>query len=147
MSIQEIAIIKVEEQSYTVIDKNITSDEIAFSSFSGMMGFVGQLGNEVITKYGLDTIYGSKFGRVFDVVDGVINAVFDSNINPDKDLEKLIGTQFLAFVPGEIGAVIGGLIVDFNIATQFYYDIDIFTCKDINYIDSSSLYINIKAIS
>ncbi len=110
MSIQEIATIKVQDQNYTIVDKNITSDEIAFSSFSGMMGFVGELGKQTIEKYGLNALYGSRFGRVFDVVDGVINGVFDSNMNPDKSLEKLIGTQFLAWAPGEIGAAIGGMI-------------------------------------
>ena len=110
MSAQEIATITIANNNYILWDNNITSDEIAFSSFSGMMGFVGQLGDEAITKYELDSVFGSRFGRVFDVVDGVINGVFDSNMNPDKSLEKLIGTQFLAFLPGEIGAVIGGLI-------------------------------------
>jgi len=35
MSTQAIATIKIEDQNYTILDRNITSDEIAFSSFSG----------------------------------------------------------------------------------------------------------------
>ena len=109
MRAREIATIETQNQEYTIWDRNITSDEIAFSSFSGMMGFVGQLGNEVIKKYGLNALYGSRFGRVFDVADGVINGIFDANMNPDKSLKKLIGTQFLAWGAGEIGANIGFL--------------------------------------
>lgn len=40
----EVGTLEVDGQEIHIIDKNITSDEIAFSSFSGMMGFVGELG-------------------------------------------------------------------------------------------------------
>ncbi len=39
MSAREVATIETQNQEYTILDRNITSDEIAFSSFSGMMGF------------------------------------------------------------------------------------------------------------
>ena len=59
MSVNEIATIKTQGQEYTIWDRNITSDEIAFSSFSGMMGFVGELGKQTIEKYGLNELLGS----------------------------------------------------------------------------------------
>ena len=112
MSIQEVATIKVEDQNYTVWDRNITSDEIALSSFSGMMGFVGELSSQALEKYDdiLVDIIGKRISVVFSVVDGVINGVFDANMNPDKSLDTLIGTQVLAWGMGEVGAAIGGVI-------------------------------------
>ena len=106
----EFGIIEIYGQEIQILDKNITSDEVAFSSFSGLMGFVGQLGEEVIGKYGLDKVLGRKFGTVFDIVDGTINAIFDGNMNPDKSLEKLIGTQLIAYGAGELGALAGATI-------------------------------------
>jgi hypothetical protein len=76
--------IKIGGVELTISDNN--SSDIALASFSGYMGFTG----EIISQYG--GIPGKIVGLVFDVSGGVITGVFDSKINSQKQYDNIIGT-------------------------------------------------------
>ncbi|MFA6757425.1 MAG: LysM domain-containing protein, partial [Sulfurospirillaceae bacterium] len=112
--------IAVGSEEYIVFDGNITSDEIAFSAFSGYMALSGETARQVLAQYGEDIAkFGIKTNWVFAVSDGVITGIFDANMNPDKELTQIIteriieiGTGYLgslagAWAGGKIGALIG----------------------------------------
>ena len=73
------------------------------------MAFSGQVTEEVSKKFGgaFDQLVGKKVSLVFSLADGVINAVFDSQMNPDKDWSLIIGSRAIEFGMAKLGGMIG----------------------------------------
>jgi Ca2+-binding RTX toxin-like protein len=115
-------VIKINGVELTISDNK--SSDIALASFSGYLGFVG----EIITQYGGSP--GKTIGLVFDVSGGVITGVFDKNLNPQKEYSAIIGTALAGYgstalgawagkavaglvagsVAGPVGAIVGALV-------------------------------------
>lgn len=105
----EVGKIVINGEEYQVYDSNVTSDEIALSSFSGYMAFSGQMTEEVSKKFDnvFDKLIGKKISLVFSLADGVINAVFDKNMNPQKEWDAILGARAIEFGMAKTGGVIG----------------------------------------
>ena len=75
-----------------------------------------EVGKNMIKKYGsaVMKLVGQRINNIFQITDGVITAVFDKNMNPDKSLDDVIVPRFLEYgiswAMGEAGFWIGGAI-------------------------------------
>lgn len=75
-----------------------------------------EVGKNMIKKYGsaVMKLVGQRINNIFQITDGVITAVFDKNMNPDKSLDDVIVPRFLEYgiswAMGETGFWIGGAI-------------------------------------
>ncbi len=81
-------------ETYVIKKEDITSSDIALGNFSGYLAFIG----ETSAQYGGGP--GKIIGGVFTVTSGVISGAFDSNLNPNKELDNLIGTSILGIASG-----------------------------------------------
>jgi hypothetical protein len=89
--------IKVLNEEITISDNK--SVDVALSSFSGYLGFAG----EVAEQFG-GTV-GKTVGLVFAITGGVVTGVFDKNLNPQKEYDNVIGTALVGYESGVLGAV------------------------------------------
>ena len=96
-------VIKIDGKGYELFSENSSSD-IALSSFSGYLGFTG----EIAAQYGGTP--GKMVSVVFAVSGGVISGVFDTELHPLKEYDNIIGTALAGYAAGEIGAAAGGVI-------------------------------------
>ncbi len=82
------------------IPENKSSD-IALASFSGYLGFVG----EMSSQYG--GAPGKTIGLIFAISGGVITGVFDKNLNPQKEYDNVVGAALVGYAGGFLGASFG----------------------------------------
>jgi hypothetical protein len=103
----EVKKVIVDGQEYNIYNYNaIQSSDIAFASFSGYMAFSGQLSEEVLEKFG-DAgakLIGKKINAIFSISSGVIDGIFDLNMNPDESLGQIFIERGVEFAFGEAGA-------------------------------------------
>jgi len=95
-------IIKLNGTELSISDNK--SSDIALSSFSGYVGFVG----EVSTRYGGTP--GKTIGLVLNISSGIIAGTFDSNLNKSKEVDNIIGTAVVGYGVGWAGAEAGAII-------------------------------------
>ena len=102
----------VNNEEYIVVDENINSSEIAFSTFSGFLAFNGQVTSEMVKLYGdvFTKLIGSKISLIFSISDGLITGVFDHKMNPKKEWDNIIGERLIEYATAELGAIIGFMI-------------------------------------
>ena len=86
--------------------EELSSSDIGLGTFSGYIGFIG----ETSSQFGGTP--GKVIGGVFAVVGGVITGGFDSQLNPNKEFDNLVGSALLglgsAWMGGKLGLLIGG---------------------------------------
>lgn len=98
------------------VDKNTSKENFdnsrtyALATFSGYLAFTSGL-----LDYGIKianiAANTTPYGKIFSVVDGVINGVFDKNGNPDKSMEDVIGTVITSYLTSAaLGATTGILL-------------------------------------
>jgi LysM repeat protein/uncharacterized membrane protein len=105
--------IYVDGIEYLVQDgKSLSSSDIAFASFSGYVSFIGQVTEESAKFFGDagTKLIGKRVNTIFSIVDGVVTGAFDHNMNPDKELEEIIGARVVEYAFAKIGAMAGGII-------------------------------------
>ena len=106
------------------VDKNASKENFensrtyALATFSGYLAFTSGLLDYGI-KIANSAANTTPYGKIFSVVDGVINGVFDKNGNPDKSMEDVIGTVITSYLTsaalgattgiflGPIGSIVG----------------------------------------
>lgn len=106
------------------VDKNASKENFensrtyALATFSGYLAFTSGLLDYGI-KIANSAASTTPYGKIFSVVDGVINGVFDKNGNPDKSMEDVIGTVITSYLTsaalgattgiflGPIGSIVG----------------------------------------
>ena len=71
-----------------------------------------ETGEKMIKEYGTAVmkLVGKNINRIFEVADGVITAVFDKNMNPDKNLDEVLVPRIIEWGASRIGGVIGGVV-------------------------------------
>jgi len=96
--------------------EDISSSDIGLGAFSGYIGYIG----ETSAQYGGGP--GKIIGGIFAVVGGVITGGFDSQLNPNKELDNLVGSSVLGlssgwlggklglFIGGPVGAIVGAAV-------------------------------------
>lgn len=94
--------IEIQGEKLTISENK--SSDIALSSFSGLIGFVGELS----TSYGGTP--GKIIGLIYAVSGGIVTGVFDKNMNPQKELDNIIGTAAIGLAASWAGAKTGAII-------------------------------------
>lgn len=82
-------------------NNDIASSDIAFSSFSGYIGFIGEVSAQ----------YGGTPGKIISVVlgvsSGIITGAFDHKLNPNKEMDNITGAVVAGIGAGWIGGKAG----------------------------------------